>query len=66
MASRSLPRKALLALVVAGQHSSEALEGEHLIGLEVRLWVSRPPCLSIFKRNMFLRGCLLDYKCLED
>lgn len=33
---------------------------------EVRLRVSRPPCLSIFERNTFLWGRSLDDKCRGD
>lgn len=36
------------------------------MGVEVWSQVSRPLCLSIFKRNTFLRGHSLDDKCLED
>lgn len=41
-----------------------SLLGEHLIGLETWLWVSMPPCLSIFQGEH--RGCFLDYYCFED
>lgn len=67
MASPSLPHKAALSpgSCQAALLRSLGRRASYRSG-RVAVWVSRPPCRSVFKRNTSLWGGSLDYKCLED
>lgn len=54
---RMCRERLLLALTVSAQHSPEAPEGEYLIGLETRQWVSRVPACH-FQGEHILGGVL--------